>query len=149
MLIATGDILKIRQGLLIHQVNCLGKTGYLAGALRRQWPNHFQAYFDAVRSQVNVGDALGSVAVSFSAGHGIAHVFGQVQIGPNTDLQAVDTALGALAAKIASDRALKGVKVVAPFQMGCGRGGGDWTKYSALLSKHFPDILVIRNSRFT
>ncbi len=148
MLFATGDILRLTRGLVIHQVNCQGKTGYLAKAIRTRWPQHFGAYFETVRAQRFEGEALGKIAVSFADGMGVAHIFGQVHIGPHTDLAAVDRALGALTELLTDDPIIRQAKIFAPFKMGCGKGGGDWLKYSALLGKHLSSVTIIKNPNF-
>lgn len=41
MTVIKGDLLKITEGIIFHQVNCMGLTGGLAGALRRKFPKAF------------------------------------------------------------------------------------------------------------
>lgn len=130
----TGDLLQISSGVILHQVNCIGATGGLAGALRRKYPAAFEPYLKACSERM-----LGAyVVASVNSQLAIAHVFGQFQPGANTDLAAADIALRRLREEI-QDR-----PAFAPYLMGCGLGGGDWTQYSALLEKHFPDITIVQ-----
>lgn len=132
----TGNLLDIRAGTVLHQVNCLGVVGGLAGALDRKWPRAFIAYR---RRCVKRERALGSfvLAEAWSTGLYIGHVFGQLNPGPNTDIEAVKRSLDD-AAKLAVGT------VYAPYKMGCGLGGGEWEEYLAALIQAFPDIVIVQ-----
>ncbi len=139
----TGDLLAIRHGIVLHQVNTMGATGDLAGALRRKYPDAFKPYHERCRSMGT--NALGTALIARkSDGPCIAHVFGQMRPGPNTDLAAVNFALTDLAAQIADDPHYTELPVFAPYLMGCGLGGGRWEEYAPLLEKHFPSITIVQ-----
>lgn len=72
---------------------------------------------------------------------GIAHIFGQVRPGPNTNIPAAERALSDFAK---SYNTLEDQPLYAPYMMGCGRGGGDWNVYSALIEKYLPQTTIIR-----
>lgn len=137
----TGDLIAITRGIVCHQVNCVGATGGLASALRRKWPLAFDAYF----ARCKVGSrALGTCVFGEAAPDlYIAHIFGQLQPGPHTDLQSVNLALISCATQIAhtSQRELP---IYVPYLMGCGLGGGRWDQYLPLLEKHFPSATIIQ-----
>jgi hypothetical protein len=130
-----GDLLAITEGVILHQVNCLGVTGGLAGALRRKYPAAFDGYLDACKQLVQPPFLLTVATPKLLIGH----VFGQPTPGPNTDLEMVECALTAARGELAEF-----VPLYAPYLMGCGLGGGDWPQYSALLEKHFPHIVIVR-----
>lgn len=131
-----GNLLDIPSGTILHQVNCDGVTGGLAGALHRRWPSAFASYFTYCR--VMGAKALGSsIVVEAAPGLFIGHVFGQLHPGPNTDLAAVRSALREPAL-------LAHAPVYAPFKMGCGLGGGVWADYAAALEAALPDIIIVR-----
>lgn len=140
--IQTGDLLAIERGIILHQVNCDGATGGLAGALRRKWPQAFGDYVtDCLLFKAsNLGTStLGYASPTLQ----IAHVFGQLHPGANTDLLAVDSALQHLADVIAvSEYATR--QIYAPYLMGCGLGGGRWAEYEPILEKHFPSAIIIQ-----
>jgi len=147
-----GDLLEIRSGILCHQVNALGITGGLAGALRRKFPHAFDTYeavCEIAKEFNEQKDLLGSVDYGYHTDSEfditIAHIYGQFAPGPNTDLVAVDRALAKLA-EYRKHLAEAGTEVpcYCPNQMGCGLGGGDWSKYLPLLVKHVPDIIIVR-----
>lgn len=136
MKLITGNLLDIRTGTILHQVNCLGATGGLAGALHKKWPAAFESYFAHCRRER--ARALGSVVVAEAEpGLFIAHVFGQFNPGPNTDMAAVHQSLRD-AAEVAT------APIYAPYLMGCGLGGGVWSKYQAALEAAFPDIIIVQ-----
>lgn len=89
-----GDLLTITTGIILHQVNCRGVTGGLAGALRRQWPGQFEIY---VKECERMGARMAGTTIIGEAPCQpfIAHVFGQVCPGSNTDVKLVDAALAA------------------------------------------------------
>lgn len=138
-----GDLLAIKSGIVAHQVNCMGATGGLAGALLRKWPEAFKAYH---KQCFDMGtDALGTALLArTSDGPIIAHVFGQMQPGANTDLDAVSFALANLTSQIADDSLYDGLPIYAPYLMGCGLGGGRWEEYEPILEKHFPAITIVK-----
>lgn len=139
----TGDLLAIRSGMVLHQVNCVGATGGLAGALRRQSPEAFVEYRE--RCEKLGSEALGTALISRTRiGACIAHVFGQIQPGANTDLSAVDFALSKLAEQISDDPFYSELPLFAPHMMGCGLGGGRWDKYLPLLEKQFPQLTLVK-----
>lgn len=136
MKIVTGNILDITSGTALHQVNCMGATGGLAGALRRKWPAVFTGY-DA-RCENEGRDMLGRfIHAEALPGLYVGHVFGQLHPGPNTDMAAVRKALS-------DARNSTNGQVYAPFNMGCGLGGGNWSEYLAELGRAFPCIIIIQ-----
>ncbi len=138
-----GDLLEIRAGIILHQVNCMGAVGGLAGALHRKWPKAFAPYFTHC-DRLGAG-ARGSAVIGEGApGLFIAHVFGQVSPGANTDLAMADRALESLAEEIISTPAVSALPVFAPYLMGCGLGGGRWEEYAPLLEKHFPALTLVK-----
>ena len=138
-----GDLLEIKSGLVLHQVNVRAVTGGLAGALRRKYPAAFKVYLDACESLNNSVEegvqpcVIGKATPTLS----IAHLFGQIHPGPNTNMKMVEDALSHLAN-------WKGIKdyraIYAPYKLGCGLGGGDWPSYLSLLIKYIPDVIVVQ-----
>ncbi len=138
----TGDLLTIERGILLHQTNCLGVTGGLAGALRRKYPHAFDPYFAACeRDESPAGQmVIGEVTPQLF----IAHIFGQLEPGANTDLSLVSCALENLAAQLAASLPLQELPCYAPYLMGCGLGGGRWEKYLPLLENYFPQLTIVK-----
>lgn len=152
MKIINGDLLTVNSGIILHQVNCMGATGGLAGALNRKWPQAFKSYRHACDS---LTPQLGNVVLGIAAYSDVerelwkllvAHVFGQYMPGANTDLDAVDRSLAKLSNQMKRIE-YKDAPVYAPYKMGCGLGGGNWPDYEKILVKYFPDILIVNNER--
>lgn len=137
MKIIQGDLLDIKQGIILHQVNCMKVCGGLAGALHRQFNKAFDVYFDDTRPE---RERLGTVRIGEENEQlSIVHVFGQYAPGANTDLIAVEQALSRI-----PDWLIKEKDLFAPYLMGCGLGGGDWKQYSALLDKYLPNLTIVQ-----
>ena len=144
----------IERGVILHQVNCVAATGGLAGALRRKWPRTFKRYFelcrDASTSVPGSESLLGCFAIcSVPTGTEkhrnlwVAHIFGQVQPGPNTNLHSVQKSIAAFAEETPK-HSWRNQPMYAPYKMGCGLGGGDWKAYSAILEHYLPDLTIVR-----
>lgn len=132
-----GDILRLQAGTILHQVNCRGVVGGLAGALFRQHGAAFPDYF-LLCDKYGIRN-LGSVHEGHASRHlSIVHVFGQVHPGPNTDMTAVRIALNELVGRPLLE------PIYAPYRMGCGLGGGNWDEYLAALTTVFPDITIVQ-----
>lgn len=139
MKIIQGDILDVRSGVILHQVNCRKVCGGLAGALRRKFPIAFEVYFDDSRTEL---ERLGTILIGEQFPElSIVHLYGQFNPGANTDLIVVEKALKRIPSWLIEENQLT---LYAPFQMGCGLGGGDWKLYSALLEKYLPTLTVIQ-----
>lgn len=138
-----GNLLGVQSGIIIHQVNCRGVTGGLAGALRRRWPDHFKTY-QAVCEENHPRELLGLLVESAveDSPLTIFHVFGQFNPGPTTDLKAVDNAL-AVASRIHGFRPTH-----APYKMGCGLGGGNWEEYSAIIERHLSHCVILKHEKY-
>lgn len=132
-----GDILAVESGTILHQVNCRGVVGGLAGALHRKYPQAFDQYFAECKAN---GYAMLGTSIMGKAKDDlfICHVFGQLNPGANTDMAAVNSALNDAATPLAIR------PIYAPFKMGCGLGGGNWRKYLEELEEFFPEIIIIQ-----
>lgn len=138
--VAVGDILDSRKGTILHQVNCHGVCGGLAGALIEKWPVAFDAYLAVcgTGARKNLGTSLLTKATDDLS---ICHVFGQDLPGSGTDPVAVEAAL-----RHARQLSLT-APVYAPYRMGCGIGGGNWNKYRQLLQYYFPDVVIVHRKQ--
>lgn len=135
-----GDLLKITEGVIFHQVNCMGVTGGLAGALRRTFPDAFDAYLVSVKSFSCLGTAV------FGKHNGImlCHIFGQDKPGPNTDIASVRSALSMARSRLSGSEKWKNSATYFPCMMGCGLGGGNWDEYRKLIEEFFPQGIIVR-----
>lgn len=137
MKIITGNLLELTHGTILHQVNCRGVVGGLAGALHKRWPVAFEEYFASckVSGILMAGETLVTDA---TASLKIAHVFGQREPGADTSMSLARAALHS------AKRNVNREPVYAPFRMGCGIGGGNWDEYLAALCEAFPEIIIVQ-----
>lgn len=152
----SGDLLSITKGIIAHQVNCIGVTGGLAGALRRKYPTAFKAYDFACKTETE-DRLIGTSTICPSTGnqmdmggiHFILHVFGQRTPGPNTDIEAVKLALNDAARQISVYKHLTELPIYFPNKMGCGLGGGDWNEYGLALHQAFPSGIIVKHPKYS
>jgi hypothetical protein len=118
----------------------------IAKAIRDKWPHvysEYQRYCSAMTPQTLLGTAQ---LTHGAAGIMVANVFGQLHYGRRreiyTDYEAVDKAFARVAHSAKDLMVPVPYQIYVPYNMGCGLGGGDWTKYSAIIRKHVPNAIV-------
>ncbi|SDT85656.1 hypothetical protein SAMN05444156_3249 [Verrucomicrobium sp. GAS474] len=133
-----GDLLAIERGILVHQVNCIGAMGGLAGQVREKWPLLGREY-----RGLCAADKLRPGMVTFFRAAPeliIANLAGQLGVGrAATDYDAYEVALPA----IKSMSAVTGLPIFFPHKIGCGLGGGDWDRMFLILKNHCPDATLV------
>jgi O-acetyl-ADP-ribose deacetylase (regulator of RNase III) len=144
------DLLSIDKGFLLHQVNCQGVfNAGLAKAVRAKYPMVLGDYYDHLRRYP--GKALGGFASTWVNDNlVIVHCFTQNHYGNDgkryTDYDAMADCFAAFQfyryfLSITRDVDLP---VYAPFNMGCGYGGGDWAEVCDILETYLPEITICR-----
>lgn len=131
-----GDILKIKKGIIVHQVNCQKKAGAgLAKKIRRQfngWYRHF----------LTVEPALGKVDFYLvRPGLTIASIYAQRFFGRDgnfTNYEALQNGL-----RFVKDRAGLHTDVYIPKGIGCGLAGGNWKIVEKLLAEELPQAVIV------
>lgn len=141
-----GNLLSVEEGIICHQVNCLGIMGAgIALQIRNKYPNVFDEYYKLVK--LNHYDLLGEVQlIKINDQLSVANIFGQKNIGTDsrkTNYEAVDEAFKWLKNYIESNR-LDSDKVYIPEKMGCMLGGGNWNVYLSIVGQYFPNINIVR-----
>lgn len=133
-----GDILNIREGIIVHQVNCRRVMGAgLAKKIRELYPEHYVDF-------MNTTPALGKVfTTKVEEGLYIAGIYGQDRYGRSgcyTDYDALR-------------RGLKRIQVIAqqleldvyiPYGIGCGLAGGDWKTVCKIIEEELPSATIVR-----
>ncbi len=138
-----GDILNIQEGIICHQVNCMGKMGTgIALAIRKKWPGVYQDYLSVyTQGQLKLGNVVLSPIVV--AQLYVANLCGQFLYGRDrqyTDYDALKTCLGRVH-KI-SERL--NLKVFIPHKMGCANAGGDWEIVSRIIEETVPMSTIVK-----
>ena len=129
------NILEVKQGYIIHQVNCQGVMAKgIAKSLREKYPKIFQSYSNACRTY-SKQDLLGKIQKVRVTEHlTIINMFSQNNYGYNkrfTDYGAFENALSTIAKTIDVSE-----PIAIPYKIGCGLGGGDWCITEQLITKH-------------
>jgi O-acetyl-ADP-ribose deacetylase (regulator of RNase III) len=136
-----GDLLDIKQGILVHQVNCQGVMGAgIALSIRSRWPIVYDEYRRFCNS-MTPNTLLGRIQlVQVADGLMVYNLFGQLNYGRGleTNYKMVECAL----ADLANQRSK--MPVYFPYKIGCGLAGGDWDKYLAIIGKHVPDAFIVQ-----
>ena len=135
------DILNVKKGIIVHQVNCRGVMGAgLALQLRKKWP---KVYEDYIKIHRDVGLSLGMVIYSkVEDGLYVASLCGQQDYGAKpgycyTDYAAVDLGFTNIAMKDLG-------KVHIPYLMSCGLAGGTWSEILRIVNVRVPDVVIVQ-----
>lgn len=142
-----GDILLLEEGVICHQVNCLGVMGAgLAKQVKEKHPEVFESYrkvcLEYLKMTSTYYSALGQLQIcTINDSLMIANIFGQgyTDVGKQTSYDAVDSALSQL--QIFSRE--NDLNIYFPKYMGCGYGGGEWNIYLAIVTYYFPQVNVV------
>ena len=136
------DILTIKEGLICHQVNCMGKMGYgLALDIRNKYPKAYDFYMRAYEKKlwklgvvqlVTITDKLiiGNLAGQYYYGHDKRY----------TDYEA----LGNCLVKISYFVADNDYQLYIPYKMGCSSAGGDWDTVYQIIEQIVPSAIICR-----
>jgi hypothetical protein len=146
-----GDLLDVKAGFIFQQVNCLGRVGGLAKSIAQKWPDAYRDYrlWCDNWSYALLGDRQ-VIELPTSTGRlFLVNIFGQGDPGPNTNLNAVDMALGKSSEYVKmyyelSSESKPCIDTYFPYKMGCGLGGADWSSYQNLIDKWFKDAIIVR-----
>ena len=126
-----GDLLKSDCNVILHQANCQSTMGSgIAKTIRETYPDAYIADKNDPRRPL---ERLGGYSCVTVDGITIFNLYGQLNYGvdkPYTDYDALEKALRACLANITDN-----AKIGLPYNMGCGKGGGDWKVVEAILRK--------------
>lgn len=139
MLHIDGDITQISSGHIVHQTNCIGVYGGLAGYIFSKWPEAREEYIDdCSRHRENL---LGSCTFfNITNNLTLINLFGQFDTSYTsraTKYSAFGSALMHLKRKLDSEGNYN-AKVYFPYLIGCGLGKGDWNIISTMIDEVFP-----------
>lgn len=135
--IKTGDLLKAKETVIAHQVNCQGVYGGLAAAVFRKWPAAKSDYL-TITKRVQPKSLLG---MAYSCGpqkdgHIICHLFGQFDPGADYRPERLEQALE----QLANCAKIMGWSVSLPYKISCGICGGDWEEVQRIIERTMEDV---------
>lgn len=133
-----GDLLAIKKGIIVHQVNCKKVMGAgLALQIRKKYPQHFADFLSTEPKLGNIvttriNDELYVIGVYGQNGYGRA--------GRYTNYSALHAGL----VKVNMLAAQKRLPVFLPFGIGCGLAGGDWDHVLDIIKKTVPNCTLVK-----
>lgn len=156
MNIIEGNILDVADGVICHQVNCMGKMGAgLASQIKSEYPEVYERYKSLCysyddRDRFNL---LGQIqVVPVDQNKWVVNLFGQYDTGGEraTDYCALATSLGNLqewvskTGEVIWHKKTSPIPVYLPFKIGCGLGGGDWGIVKSIIYNKLPKAKIVR-----
>lgn len=146
IVIVNEDLLKSKEEIIGHQVNCQGvmRSG-IALQIKNKFPEAYNSYIKKVKSFSNVNNLLGEVDFAKVKPNNriIANLFGQKYYGYDRDIQYTDyDALIKCLSKLKDYAQKNNLTVALPYNIGCDRGGGDWNYVYSIIDKIFEDYEI-------
>lgn len=148
LMVVDGDILNVKSGMIIHQVNNCGKMGAgLAADIRKLYPAHYSDYMSVyTSSQKDINNKnkssalLGSYVDTVIGDLTIRGIFSQDGYGRDKQYTSNDYFKKCLEdiAKLNLDA------VYIPYQIGCGLAGGNWEEISSIILEVLPTAIIVR-----
>ena len=136
------DILKVDEGVICHQTNCMGAAGGLAGVLFSKYPTAHKEYKTTVQSFLEDWLPLGTVnLVHIKHDLYVCNMYAQYDYGVNsrkTEYGTFRMCLRDLITALQWKR-LTDCRIYFPYGIGCGLGGGDWEIIHGIIKYEFAD----------
>jgi len=144
-MIQNKDITSITSGIILHQCNCQGVMGSgVAGALKKKWPIIHSAYI-AHCSGKTPEDLLGTFCeVEVKTDLIVVNCLTQLNYGYDGKLYTDYKAISKVFREVYDKYIFNGFTFYAPYNYGCGLGGGDWDKVSKIFINICPDIIFCK-----
>ena len=134
------NLLKAKENIIVHQVNCMGVMGSgLAKSIKKKYPEVFNGYYHFCKTNL-VEEYFGTALIcEANDDKYIANVFGQINYGTEerqTDYDRLKQAL----IEVKNFAKEKGLSVAIPYKLGCGLAGGDWNIVFDMITEVFNDV---------
>lgn len=148
LIIVNGNILNVKEGMIIHQVNNCGKMASgLAKSIRAKYPSHYNDYMDLYNkapkdsnNPLKSSALLGSYVDTKINNLTIRGIFAQDGYGRDKQYTSYE-----LLEKCLKDIAALNLDAVyIPYGIGCGLGGGDWNIVSSKILEILPSAIIVK-----
>lgn len=144
MITMVGDLLEVREGIIVHQVNASGKMAAgLAADIRSMYPAVYRDYQRLFRmDQLNLGKVFFTQVTPQLC---VASIVGQQfygKVGVFTDYDALTQGFISIKRYVANRPA----RVSIPYGIGCGLGGGDWRIVQNIIQTYLPHACILTKS---
>lgn len=130
--IKKGDLLKAKEKVIAHQVNCYGAAGGLAAAVFRKYryaENDYMQLVDKMQPKALLG--MAQLTGEQWDGHIICNLFGQYQPGADYRPDRLEAALE----QLGNTARIMGWSVALPYKLSCGICGGDWNEVQQIIER--------------
>ena len=127
-----GDLLKAKENVIAHQVNCFGAAGGLAGVIFRRYPgaeNDYMQLIDRMPAKALLG--MAQITGPQKGGRIICNLFGQFHPGADYRPDRLEQALEMLG----NSARIMGWSVALPYKLSCGICGGDWNEVLQIIER--------------
>ena len=130
--IKNGNLLKAKETVIAHQVNCQGVAGGLAASIFRKWPYAENDYLQLVQ-RVPAKALLGMAHYTGQQrdGHIICSLFGQFNPGADYQPKKLEQALE----QLGNTARIMNWSVALPWKLSCGICGGDWDEVQQIIER--------------
>lgn len=143
--IIDGDLMDIKEGIIIHQVNNKHVMGSgIAKAIRAAYPQHYTQYMND--KELKLGSVVATL-VTKSPIFGVVGFVSQDGFGRDGKIYTKEDAFTRclLTVKAMHDKNPK-IEYYMPMGIGCGLGGGNWDSIYKIISTHCPFIIIVKKS---
>lgn len=143
MVIKKMDLLSVTEGVLVHQVNMQGvMNAGLAAQIRKKYPKVYAEYMEVIGDgdEILLGDFQ---FVQVEPNLWVVNMFSQNKYGggkEHTSYMAMAYVFP-IVREFAKER---GLQVYLPYKIGCGLGGGNWSKVSKLIEEFLPEAIICK-----
>lgn len=133
-----GDICKVKRGIVCHQVNCQKKMGKgLALQIRNKFTQH---YIDFINTEPELGKVL---ITEISPNLYVAALYSQYHFGPKGKTYTNYGAFEKCLSELNAFATVQKLTVFLPYKIGCGLGGGDWSKIHSIIQENLEDYAIV------
>lgn len=144
--IIEGNILNVNDGIVLHQVNCLGTMGAgVALALRKKYSNLYPEYVKRVKSileKERKDKLLGSIQlIKVAPNLFVGNSFTQYYTGTDKNYTYEDFLISNI--EMISTLAYGKYTIYVPYKIGCGLAGGNWD-YIYKNIKDIANLIIVK-----
>lgn len=141
MQIIEKDIFKIKEGIIVHQVNCKYSMGAgIASVIKCKYPSVYKCYMN--KKSWKLGDTQ-FIKVRETPEIYICNLAGQYNYGKQGNFTNYD-ALKMGLNDVNNFSKEKNLQIYIPYKMSCNRAGGDWEIVMQIMEEKIPNAIICK-----